>query len=241
MPRYDWIIFDFTGTLMTPDPEPAEAYYSAAKASGSEHSLEQIRDQLKAAMKRHFFEADIDQPTDEAGELRRWRRIVADAIPDLPDESADKVFDSLWHHFATAETWRLYDDVPPTIGRLRSKGYAIAVASNFDRRLTMILGDMGLKDQFDEVLISSQLGWSKPSTRFYDAAVARLGAAQLRAKGSRAKGSGAAAWDATDRSRLLMIGDTKRGDVDAARQAGLDARLLVRGGETALAELTADL
>ncbi|WP_182866055.1 HAD family hydrolase [Rhodopirellula sp. JC639] len=225
MPRYDWILFDFTGTLMTPDPEPAQAYYSAAKASGSEHSLPQIRDQLKAAMKRHFFQADIDLPTDEAGEYRRWRRIVADAIPDLPDESADNVFDSLWNHFASAETWRLYDDVLPTIGRLRSKGYAIAVASNFDRRLPIILHDMGLIDQFNDVLISSRLGWSKPSTRFYDAAVARLGAT-LRG---------------TERSRLLMIGDTKRGDVDAAREAGLDARLLVRGGENALAELTADL
>ncbi|MCS7471709.1 HAD family hydrolase [Stieleria sp. ICT_E10.1] len=230
MNAYDWILFDSTGTLLTPDPEPARAYHAAAVALGSEHSFEAVRQNLKAAMKRHFFGDTVDQPTDEAAERRRWRRIVADTIGDLPPDlppgdldglAGDGVFGSLWNHFAAADAWRLYEDALPAIERLKSKGYAIAVASNFDLRLRTILEGMGITHYFDAVLISSELGWSKPNTRFYDAAVSRIGI--------------------TDRSRLLMIGDTKRGDVDAARQAGLDARLLVRDRPDALLRLTNDL
>ena len=221
MNAYDWIIFDSTGTLMTPDPEPACIYQATARRLGSRLDVEQIRVNLRAALVRHFFGDTSGQPTDEDAELLRWRRIVADALPDLRGDQLRHAFDSLWNHFASAETWRLYDDVLGTLDRLKSEGYLIAVASNFDARLQSILSGMKIQDRFDDVLISSKLGWSKPNTQFYDAAAIRLCAA--------------------DRSRLLMIGDTHRGDVLAAQAAGWNARHLVRDHDGALSNLTSDL
>jgi HAD superfamily hydrolase (TIGR01549 family) len=115
----------------------------------------------------------------------------------------------------------MYDDALDSIDRLRTKGYLVTVASNFDARLRRILGEMDVLDRFDEVLISSDLGWSKPNTEFYHTAAIRIGA--------------------DDPSKLLMIGDTHQGDVIAARQAGWDARHLVRDQDRALSELTKDL
>lgn len=221
MADYHWILFDSTGTLMTPDPEPAQVYQSVAAGLGVRQSVADVRQSLKEAMARHFFGDTVDQPTDEWGERARWRRIVADTLGDLSAEQVDSAYDTLWNHFASFQAWRLYDDVVPTLTRLKQKGYSIAVASNFDIRLRWVIEGMGIADQFDEVLISSDLGWSKPNTRFYDAVTGRL--------------------NHSDRSRMLMIGDTQAGDVDAARNAGLDARLLVREGPDALVELTRDL
>lgn len=221
MADYDWIIFDSTGTLMTPDPEPADVYQATGKRLGSSLSLERVRTDLRAAMVRHFFGDTANAPTSDQAEFLRWKRIVADALSDVEGEALEIAFESLWHHFASPETWRVYEDVIPTLDRLKSRGYSIAIASNFDGRLRTVMAGLGIDHCFDQVFVSSDLGWSKPNVRFYDTAAKRL--------------------DASDRSRLLMIGDTPRGDVDAAQQAGWDARLLVRDRANALLELTADL
>ena len=80
---------------------------------------------------------------------------------------------------------------------------------------------MQIESNFDEILISSQLGWSKPNPKFYHASRTQLGS--------------------PDPSRVLMIGDTHQGDVAAAKSAGWHARHLVRALVNALADLTADL
>ncbi len=221
MKRYDWIVFDSTGTLMTPDPEPAAVYHQVAAQWGCVTDLDQVRVNLKAAMAEHFFADTAFDPTTEENEWERWNKIVADTLPGLDPAVFPSAFSSLWKRFAAAEAWRLFDDVLPAIERLRSAGYSLAIASNFDRRLGMILDEMGVADRFDRVLISSDLGWSKPNKAFFDAARDRL--------------------HGSDSHRLLMIGDTKRGDVDAAVEAGWDARLLVREKEDALLRLTEDL
>lgn len=222
MPRYQWIVFDSTGTLMTPHPEPARVYRDAAIRFGGDRSVEQVRDDLKAAMRRHFFGDTSASPTSEEYEYQRWQRIVADTLHQaVPPQHFDSAFDSLWRHFADAAAWRLFDDVIDTLTRLRKRGYSIGVASNFDARLRPIIAGLGLKSLVDEVLISSDLGYSKPNPSFYQAAAKRLRVSA---------GEG-----------VLMIGDTYEGDVAAARRAGWDARHLVRDRSDALTELIADL
>lgn len=221
MNSYDWIIFDSTGTLMTPDPEPASVYQATAQQLGSQLPRDEIRANLRAAMRRHFFGSTAFEPTTQEVERDRWQKIVADTLPDLAGESLATAFRTLWQHFASPQTWRLYDDVPISIERLKAKGYRVAVASNFDGRLRTVLEGMPIRDRFDAVLISSDLGWSKPNPQFYLSAAQCLGA--------------------TDLSKLLMIGDTELGDVVAAKRAGLDARHLVRDRDDALAVLTQDL
>ena len=220
MNPFDWIVFDSTGTLMVPDPEAASVYADVARRYGSAPQLEGVRSRLKAAMNRHFLEGNESTETDAAHERERWKKIVRDSIL-LEDAVLEEAFETLWAHFASAENWRVFEDVGPTIERLRQKGYRIAVASNFDERLLRILKGMQIESWFDEVLISADLGWSKPNTLFYDAATRRLGAG--------------------DRTRLLMIGDTLGGDVLAAQQSGWQARHLVREGTQPLARLVADL
>ncbi|MEM0925275.1 MAG: HAD-IA family hydrolase [Planctomycetota bacterium] len=218
---FDWIVFDSTGTLMAPKPEAASVYLSIGAQFGLDLSLDSVRSSLRQSIRNHFFGDRIEQPTDESLEDIRWRRIVSDVLPGLDGDRFEDAFHTLWHQFADASSWELFDDVHEVLGRLRQRGYRIAAASNFDRRLRGIARDLGLAEKLDEILISSELRFSKPNTKFYDRATERLGA--------------------RDRSRLLMIGDTFRGDVEAARAAGWKARHLIRDQEDALLTLTADL
>lgn len=221
MSHYQWIVFDSTGTLMRPVPEPAQVYHQAAVAFGSNRTVDQVRAALRSAMLRHFFGDTIDAATDEDFEWERWRKIVADTLPEIRGTEFDEAFTSLWQHFARPDAWQLFADVVPTLERIRRRGYSIAVASNFDARLRPIVQGLQLEALVDEVLISSDLGFSKPSTRFYQSAAARLGV--------------------SDTEALLMIGDTHRGDVEAATDAGWQARHLVRDRPDALLALTSDL
>ena len=221
MSRLQWIVFDSTGTLMTPAPEPAQIYHQTAAKFGSARSVDQVRDDLRAAMRRHFFGDSVDDPTDEGFERERWRRIVADTVPEIDRANFDTAFQSLWQHFAEPSSWHLFGDVTATLRRMRSRGYRIAIASNFDARLRPIVAGLGLDELVDEILISSDLGFSKPSTQFYRMAADRL--------------------QASVPESLLMIGDTYRGDVEAAERAGWRARHLVRDRDDALWQLTADL
>lgn len=219
--KYDWIVFDSTGTLMSPEPEAADVYHAIGARFGCSRSLDDVRSDLKQAIKTHFFGDQIDQPTDEAYELARWRKIVSETLPGLAPAIEEEAFHTLWHQFAQPNSWRLYDEVRPLLERLRNRGYQIAAASNFDGRLRTIAAGLRIDELLDEILISSELGFSKPSTRFYEVAFERL--------------------SARDPARMLMIGDTFRGDVEAAREAGWHARHLVRDSPGALTPLTSDL
>jgi len=104
----------------------------------------------------------------------------------------------------------LYDDVWPTIKRLRSLGLQIAILTNGpsdgQRRK---LKACGLGDAVDHVAIGEEIGVSKPQAAAFHAVVDRFG---LQA------------------SDALMVGDSPKLDFEAAIGAGLHALLLDREG-----------
>ena len=48
-------------------------------------------------------------------------------------------FEALYARFARAGAWRVFDDVPPTLEALASRGLKLAVISNWDERLRPLL------------------------------------------------------------------------------------------------------
>ena len=57
---------------------------------------------------------------------------------------------------------------------MRAMGYALAVVSNFDRRLYAVLDDLDLSRFFDVVIISSEVGADKPDPRIFERALKAL-------------------------------------------------------------------
>ena len=99
------IVLDAVGTLIDPEPSVARAYAAAALRQGLVVDVAEV----KRRFGRHFRNDEVDEQlgpmaTDEAIEHRRWRRIVANVLPDLPD--LDRGFEELWDHFGRPEAWR---------------------------------------------------------------------------------------------------------------------------------------
>lgn len=203
------IVFDAVGTLIHPSPSVDDVYTAAALRQG----VVLDRDEVKGRFGRHFRDDEADEhrgplATDELTERRRWRRIVADVLPELPDP--DRAFDELWDHFGRPTAWRPFADVGPSLRALREAGMPIRIASNFDARLR------GVVDGLPELggvaappVISSEVGYRKPHPAFYHAACASLGIPP---------------------ERVLCVGDDPENDVRGPSRAGLRGLLLDRDG-----------
>ena len=82
-------------------------------------------EEVRARFQVHFQSDEVHAEqgvlsTDEATERRRWRRIVAGVLPEVPDP--DRAFDELWDHFSRPESWRCYPDVAPVLDALWRAG-----------------------------------------------------------------------------------------------------------------------
>lgn len=91
----------------------------------------------------------------------------------------------------------------PLLERL-ARSHRLAVVSNFDYTPTAlgILETAGLRDLFATIVVSDEIGWRKPRSDIFQAALQRTGA---------------------DPTRTLFVGDRADIDVLGARRAGLDA------------------
>ena len=203
------IVLDAVGTLIEPQPSVARAYADAALRQGVVVDVAVVKQRFG----RHFRNDEVDEQlgpmvTDESIEHRRWRRIVANVLPDLPDP--DLAFEELWDHFGRPQAWRCYPDVDRGIATLSQSGFRIRVASNFDCRLRAVAAGLPELAGFVETLvISSEVGYRKPHAAFFAAACASLGLLP---------------------EKVVCVGDDPENDVRGAERAGLRGLLLDRDG-----------
>lgn len=202
------VVFDAVGTVIEPDPPVAAAYVRAAARQGVELDLALVRERFHRA----FRIDDRDDPTldrfltSEAREYRRWRSIVENVLPEVPD--LDRCFLELWGHFGTAESWSCFDDVSPLLDALDELRIPYLLASNFDARLRDVLSGLEeLRDRFVAPVISSEIGFRKPHPGFYAEVFERLGVSPC---------------------RVLWIGDDAVHDVDGPRREGARSLLIDR-------------
>jgi putative hydrolase of the HAD superfamily len=203
------VALDAVGTLIDPDPPVAEAYAEMALRQG----VVLDRAVIKARFHQSFRDDEEDEArgplvTDEPTEHRRWRRIVANVLPEVADLA--RAFEELWTHFGRPDAWRCFPDVGPTLQALRERGVPVRIASNFDGRLRAVVRGLPELNWLSEVLvISSEVGYRKPHPEFYRAICASL---------------------ALPPERILSVGDDEENDVLGAERAGLRGLLIDRRG-----------
>ena len=139
-----------------------------------------------------------------------WRELVnlvlADVAPSLDELDRDNFFEIAYEHFAEAGVWELYPEVIEVLENLRPR-FQLAVVSNFDGRLRLILEQLGVSKFFSHVFISSELGADKPDPEIFMRALRIVN---------------------LQPSEVLHVGDDPKCDWEAARSAGLEIFRLER-------------
>ena len=106
--------------------------------------------------------------------------------------------------------WKAYSCVAPVLDELGARGIRLGVISNWDLSARPILQDCGLLDRFEVVVISSEVGVTKPHEQIFRIALERAG---------------------IDASNCLYVGDNYYDDTVGAEAVGMKS-LIVNKFET---------
>ncbi|MFF3560178.1 HAD family hydrolase [Streptomyces sp. NPDC002574] len=153
-----------------------------------------------------------------AGEItlaeQRRERVRAFVGPDVTDEAADAWFAAYYVHYEAA--WTAFPDVVPALDAL-TPGYRHGLLSNSatahqERKLARL----GLRDRFEFLLCSQELGYAKPAPQAFWAACQALGLPP---------------------SEVAYVGDKADTDARGANAAGLHGVWLDRTGTVTASDL----
>ena len=205
------IFFDVAGTLIFTRERIGFSYARLAQQYG----LTADDKAVGAAFRRAFNAAPglAFGPGHDAIELRRlerewWRRVVIETFAgfgQFPD--FDGYFAALFEFLGDPANWKADPEAVQLLVRLKERGHALGVISNFDYRVYGILTGLGLNRYFDSMTISSEAGWAKPAAEIFRAALDR---------------------HAIQPGEALHVGDSEDTDLAGAQTAGIAAVLLDR-------------
>lgn len=215
------ILFDAAATLFYLTQTVGEHYAYVGREVGLDLDARQLERAFHIAWKQMPRRAAIDGPR-ENDDKGWWRelvdRVLDQVAPSLRELDRDNFFEIAYEHFAEAGVWKLYPDVLDVLEQLRER-FQLAVISNFDGRLRLILQNLGISKYFAHVFISSELGADKPDPEIFRRALQEIH---------------------LDADEVLHVGDDPKRDWKAAKEAGLLVFQLDRP-KTSLCDLVASL
>ena len=205
------VFFDAGDTLFTAREPIGQTYSRFAARYGVTADADVLEERFRSAFKAAPPLAFPGAPPAALPALERawWRARVASVFEDIPFPRFSPFFDALYRYFASAAAWRCYPETKAVLRRLREAGYLLGVVSNFDSRLFSICADLGIRDDFQVMRVSSREGAAKPDPGIFEQA--------LRQAGMRP-------------SEAIYVGDSPTSDAEGAGTVGMHPLLLDRNG-----------
>jgi len=196
------IFFDAVGTLFGLTKTVGGHYAYVGGEVGLDLDAQNLERAFHTAWKQMPQRTAIDGPRED-DDKDWWRelvnRVLEQVAPSLSEFDRDNFFEVAYEHFAEAGVWELYPEVRGVLEQLQPH-FQLAVISNFDGRLRLILQHLGIFKFFGHVFISSELGADKPDPEIYRRAVTLM---------------------KLHPNQVLHVGDDPKRDWEAATDAGL--------------------
>ncbi len=208
MSRYDAVLLDAFGTLIDIDQPFVRLRGSVRRHLGAEISADDAERAFRAEM---TYYADHCHEGADAATLAALRtRCAAIVLGELGIDADPAAAAEL---LVDSIAFRAYADVAPLLAGLADAGVGVAVVSNWDCSLPEALAAAGI--EVAHVFTSAAGGSSKPDPGIFHLALEALGVAP---------------------GQALHVGDTEETDGAGARAAGIDVRIVHRGGGAAAAD-----
>jgi putative hydrolase of the HAD superfamily len=204
------VFFDVGNTLLTPAIPETEVLIGAAASLGATVDKALVERNIPLMYERYeeLYEADNSIWADEDRAVGIWLNIYEYlcglvGIPELGPQVAQISYEK----FLDPDSWKLFDDVIPTLFALKSRRARIGLISNWDRSLKSIIDGMGIGFYFDAIISSADVGLHKPQPEIFKLALREMDAFAREA---------------------MHVGDHLHADVAGAAAAGLTPVLLDR-------------
>lgn len=207
------IFFDAAGTLIRLERPVGWHYAEVARKHGLKADEERMESAFREVWRARPFRSP--SPGARKEDDRPWWRelaleVLRTAVPSPGKIDEDAWFEELYVHFAKPGVWVLYDDAMRCLDRLAGR-FRLAVISNFDRRLRLVLEELGVAAKFEQIFISSEIGCEKPHPGIFQQALDVMG---------------------VEAGRCLHVGDDPERDWAGAAAAGIAVFQVRRPGVT---------
>ncbi len=200
------VTLDAGNTLFTERWGRDEMYARALSDRGCPRTLTELaesRERIHAAMPESW---NGHQRYTEGWFRGYVERLLADLRCPLDVEEFRAELAAL---FARPDSFVIFGDTLPALEGLVESGTRLAVVSNWSDQLHGLLEGLGLRPYFEAVVVSAEIGHSKPARGIFDHALKAL--------------------DVTA-DQVVHVGDHPVNDLGGARRAGWTALLLDRRG-----------
>lgn len=217
--KRDAILFDMGYTLLAPHPSFEDLVVETLAGRGLTTTVEQIRAEEGVA-----WQQANERVTDRRFTLNRelsgdfWRGfydILLRRAGILSAPDAD-LYDALYEVFSAHHNYAFYDDVMPVLDQLRERGTRLGVISNWEGWLHDLLGDRGVADHFECIIVSGAVGLEKPDPAIFHMAFEQMGITP---------------------EQCVYVGDSVEYDVVPSLELGIEPVLIDRRGRLAGADL----
>lgn len=211
------VTFDLYDTLVEADPPRWERFHRALELAGFSVTLDDVIRADRLAEDFYTREngrvpiRDRDEADVQSFRMEQTRTYLKGLDLPTDDETVQIVQqrfrDETQDHGAW--TYRAFKEVSEVMGYLQRHHVKRAVISNADADVTRFCLQMGFAPQMDIIVTSALVGWEKPDSRTFHAALEPL---------------------AVDPPHAIHVGDQPLSDVVGARRVGMAAALIDRYG-----------
>jgi putative hydrolase of the HAD superfamily len=206
---YAAVFFDAGQTLVHPHPTFPDLFAEILRREGHDVSAETVRERGHVVFDRFREAAEANElwTTSPERSRRFWHDVYGIFLRELGIPDANGLIDVVYGEFTDLANYRLFDDVPPVLDRLRDAGLVLGVVSNFEEWLERLLEELGVRGYFQVSVVSGVEGFEKPDPRIFRLAMTRAGVTP---------------------ERSVYVGDNPEFDVDPALAVGMFPVLIDR-------------
>lgn len=171
------IFFDAAGTLFYLTKTVGDHYALVGRDVGLNLDAKKLDTAFYSAWAKIRPREAIDGPR-ENDDKDWWReltdQVLSEGAPEVGELDRDNFFEVAYEHFAESGVWELYPEVIDVL-KLLHRRFRLAIVSNFDGRLRVILERFGISKYFGHIFVSSEIGADKPDPEIFRRAVKFLG------------------------------------------------------------------
>ena len=207
------ISFDINGTLIH-SPRLGEVYSRILGRHGIEVGPHEAFDTVRRVWEEFSCRREPGRDlfaSHPRGSRGFWYEFIDRVCLLLGREPASRFAKAeLFQAFTGPEPWEVFEEVGEVLAALAAKGMRLAVISNWDDRLPVLLARLQISDFFESIVYSAGVGADKPFPAIFLRALKEL---------------------SLPPQEVVHIGDRLREDVEGARGVGMQSIHLARNSD----------